>query len=123
MPRKLRFLAPSIKLVVLDRLVQFLCFPAHGQGPQNSKNLDPLHEKRIRPEGHPNVETPRKELITKRLYMVEKAHRCALNADLWDLASHRKQIERLLPTESESESESEFLLGYSWHSSIVPCTL
>jgi hypothetical protein len=35
-------------------------------------------------EGRPDVETLRKESITKRLYIVEKAHRCAVNADLWD---------------------------------------
>ncbi len=47
---------------------------------------DPLHEKKnLRPpisEGRPNVETPQKESITKRLYMVEKARMCAVNADL-----------------------------------------
>ncbi len=39
-------------------------------------------------EGRPDVETPRKESITQRLYVVEKAHGCAVNADLWDGHGH-----------------------------------
>jgi hypothetical protein len=57
----MRFFAPSTKLVVLDRLVSLLCFPAHGQGPQNSKNSDPLHEKRIRASADDQKDAPMPE--------------------------------------------------------------
>jgi len=35
----MRFWAPATKLVVLDRLVPLLCFPAHGQGPLHEISL------------------------------------------------------------------------------------